>query len=367
MFEYIKTLLARKDNIPWRHKTMSDVEKANFLARVDEVENNHPCFKWMKQTRPRMMLWVTIVILFGIRAIDHATQDNYELRDWVTIREFMEWYPLQMICPYLLVITQYVLMFGCFILGLLNLQIGFVGTHWRAHAEFLNYEKHVPQNITKPTDKLSWVIWFLTPTWGFDLPVYNYAFVHHHHQEPDNPTNWAPALSYYEPEGDRPGSRNIAVAHWHGYTMIGSTQLVYVLFWMWLCPMTGLFFFGHEVATLLLPASHGWQHTHNNKMGPILNPVFRCLEWLGVIANSEDHEKHHVHDGPTVYQDFSSSGLYMKSVDKILNKIWDCCCYYAMDTGRKPVDILNVPINILVIGMKIGFPVLIYWTESYRM
>ena len=316
-YRYIQGLLARSDRIPWRHQKMTTEMRENFKNAVKECERKHPFFLWLKRSRFTMMTWVVIIALFGIFTFVHALMNK---------------------CSLLSILFS-------FILGIFSLQIIFVATHLRAHALFLEYSVHLPGH------KRLLLIF---------LPVYYYAFYHHHHMEKDNPDNWAPLMSYYEhPNSGYPGTRNIATAHWHGYTMIGSWQLPYVLFCLGMCPLTGVFFFGHELGVVLLPAVHGWEHVYYKKMG-ILNPVFEFLEKVKIIAGPKDHEQHHEHDGPTVYKDFSSSGIYAKPIDEKINVLWNIGCYHAMNTGKKPFDVFRRPVDVVIWLCKVGLPLLIY-------
>jgi len=215
------------------------------------------------------------------------------------------------------------------ILGVVALQVVFVASHIVSHALFLEYDNIAPEN----------------KRWAQQHPLFYYAFYHHHHSSKDN---WNPDMSYYTDEG----TRNIVVAHWDGYTLLGSSRILLVLATCWLWPPNSLYFFGYEIGVLLLPFAHGWQHINPKRMG-ILGPVLTALMWIGLIANSSDHSRHHKHDHPTVYQDFSSSGLYMRYLDDWLNRQWDSAFFTAKQNSKRVYDVVR-PWGTVVYAVVFG-------------
>ena len=107
MFNYLNSLKTRKEAIPLRHKKMSDEARQNFIARYKESENEHPFFRWMKQSHFTMMMWVGIVMLYGVWAI------------WYANRVYFRKHPYFHVGLY----VSYLKMIVCFIAGVLNLQI----------------------------------------------------------------------------------------------------------------------------------------------------------------------------------------------------------------------------------------------------
>jgi hypothetical protein len=67
---------------------------------------------------------------------------------------------------------------------------------------------------------------------------------------------------------------------------------------------------------------------------------------------------HHTHTHPTVYQDFSSSGmLNAKCIDSFLNKLWDLAFYKAIKTNCFPQTIIEPYVRLIEKFIIIGIPV----------
>jgi len=258
-----------------------------------------------------MLTWVAIVFIFGGFALLYALFNRVYLFSIVV----------------------------SFLLGVFQLQNIFGFTHARGHSQFLEPEIHKPGNKRL-----------------IDLPIYFRARTHHFKDK-----SWVKFMSYDtdSEENGYAGTRDIATAHWHGYTMIGSWQLIYVILWMIVCPLNGVWAFGHEIGTLLLPAFHGWEHKFHKKMG-ILNPLFIFMEGIRLLAGPLDHLKHHVHTWPTVFQNFFSSGIYSKRLDELVDKWWNMSCYHAMNIGVKPYDVIRRPVDVIIWVCKVGIPIFIY-------
>jgi hypothetical protein len=260
------------------------IKRSEFIELYYEVEQRYPLFKLIKKSDLNMLIWIIYVNMLGLSSIYYN-------------------------------ITRSVI-FLDIILGIFTLQIVFVITHVMAHALFLEYDQHVPGNA-----RCTWPI------------VYYYAFYHHHHSKIDN---WVPCLSYYTPDG----YRGVVVSHWHTYTFLASERIIIILLFVWINPLFAVYSYGYEIAVLLLPYAHGWQHIPHEKFSIFIRVIFTFLEKIYLVAGKEDHDSHHIHTHRTVYQDFSSSGLYMKYIDKMINYIWDKSYYEAIKTKRKLYDVL---------------------------
>lgn len=296
----------------WKHRTMSTQERKNFIGLYEDIKSKHNLFKFIKFSNETMTLWLMFILCLYSLSCYHVFYDH-QTSIW------------KCICV--------------FILGMICLQVIFVASHTEAHALFLEYEAHYPnsQRVQK-------------------LPIYFYAFYHHHHMEKDNTDDWATELSYHDKANDMEswhiGTRNVVAAHWHGYTFFHNFGLIIVLVIMIkIMPISVFYFFGYEVGVLLLPFAHAWQHINHKRM-PLLVPIFKTLEYLGIIANKDDHVTHHQHDTATVYQDFCSSGIRMVNIDWYVNRFWNCAFYEAHRKGVKPYDIISpyrTGINVLMI------------------
>lgn len=262
-----------------KHRNLTPNERDAFLQLYFEVENQYPIFKFMKKSVTTMYLWLLYVNIFMSYFIWRAFSNE---------------------------LYFYCSGFVLFCSGLLGLQIIFVASHIKSHALFLEYDQHRPHNKKTSCQR----------------PVYFYAFYHHHHSATDD---WAKFMSYHTTDQTlsyHSGSRNIITAHWHGFSLISSKIIFLVLLGIYVEPKLVFFFYGYEVGTLLLPFAHGWQHISKKRFGQ-MRRVMEALEKFGLIANRKAHDKHHEYDIPSVYQDFSSSGIYAKPIDDCLNKYWN--------------------------------------------
>lgn len=288
------------------HRNLNNAERELFVGTYRDVEKNDLVFRFIRQSDKTMFVWFISILAF------------------VTY-SFIKTIELYQIAYFLMVSA----------LGIIALQIIFVATHMEAHSLFLEYEQHVPGNIRLP----NWV-------------VYYYAFYHHHHTMGDN---WAPFLSYHNPQG----ARNVAAAHWASFSMLTSRRILIVIAFGYMFPPSLAYFAGYEIGCLLLPFAHKWQHIPPEKHDIISRILFTFLEKIGLLANHDDHEAHHKHNHPTVYQDFSSSGLYAKWIDPLLNKSWDWAFYEALRTNDVPYTIIGPYIwsieRIIVIGIPAFF------------
>ena len=278
-------------NLP-KHRFLNDEEQKNFILKYREIEAKYPLFNLVRKSRFHMWLWFLYIVLFLIYSIVQNINNNIGVNIIV------------------------------FVFGIIGLQIVFVASHIKAHAFFLEYENHIPSStsIIKSTkDRIP------------DNVVYYYAFYHHHHTKSNN---WAPLLSYYNYDG----ANNVAVAHWISYTMLGSARIILVIGLSFISPLTLLYYSGYEIAVIMLPFAHRWQHIDKSEQNMGIKLFFTILEFCGIVANRGDHKRHHIHNGPTVYQDFSSSGIYAKYVDNLINKFWDYNYYKAVKNGRYVSD-----------------------------
>jgi len=290
----------------WKHRHLDHNARQNFIKLYKESEHRAPLFMFMKHSSLTQTIWIVLVLLCEIFMIYWS----YEHSIYSILRNF-------------------ILMIG----GLLYLQIYFVATHIEAHSKFLEYDNHIPGN-----KRCTY------------LPVYYYAFYHHHHFEKDNHDNWAPQLSYHNTDG----LRSILTAHWYSYTKLASQEMILLAVMAYLCPSSCMLLFGYELGVFLLPIANGYQHVKEEEFGILRLPV-RYLARMNIIANKREHKGHHIHNHPTVYQDFSPSGIYMNSIDKFVNSMWDYLYYKAIKKGCSPNDtIYPYTISVIRIMQAIG-------------
>lgn len=262
-----------------KHHELSLLERKNFTILYNEVEKKYQLFNLIKNNENSMKVWIFIVFTLMTTLIS-VLSNIYEFNYWKSLVNF--------------------------ILGIFALQIVFITSHMKSHALFLEYEKHHVGDETLLNQK----------------PIYYYAFYHHHHSYTDN---WATYLSYYDNYNSfvlkHKGTRNITAAHWHGFSILTS-QTVFILVLTLFFPEMIYYYFGYEIGVLLLPFAHGWQHLPRKRFGN-LKYLFIFLQYIGLIASKIDHDNHHNYKIETVYQDFSSSGIYAKKIDSYLNKLWN--------------------------------------------
>ena len=101
---------------------------------------------------------------------------------------------------------------------------------------------------------------------------------------------------------------------------------------------------GYEIGVFFLPIAHDWVHLKTvGKMKYILYP----LEKLGFIANKKDHHRHHNYSNETVYQSFSSSGLYLHKLDNVFDKLWNFAFLTSKDGIKPAVKLWNIYTTII--------------------
>lgn len=288
----------------YRHRELTEEERNNFTELYREVENKNKFFKWVKSSS-RNAKWYAgstlaaclLLIYFGA---SRGCSEGLQCSDNVLIGFLPSW----------------AFLVAVWLAGLIWLQVVFVMTHTMAHALFLEYDRHSP-NHPRPIKH---------------TPVYFYAFYHHHHTVRDN---WAPEMGYHSSKSDgvldHEGTRNVVTSHWCSFTYLFSFTVWSLVCWalIYYDPIWAVFFSGYEFGVLLLPLAHGWQHLPKERIGARLSTLFGALEYVGLFANHKDHNSHHNHKHRTVYQDFSSSGLYVRRIDSLLNRLWNA----AFDNG----------------------------------
>jgi hypothetical protein len=277
--------MACNQKVKYTHRELDNEERGKFIVLYNKIEQHYPLLMYFKRSKQTALQWIVLVALFGIIAI------------------FCQKFTL----------ISVILSMCYFSLGLISLQVVFVVTHILAHAKFLEY--NFASNIN-PTKSNTWVGLLSFIDCITYHPVYYYGFYHHHHTENDN---WFPELSYYMPTF----AKNVAVAHWLSYTNLVSRILIFVIITSIICPKLLMFWFGYEVGVLIVPIAHAWQHINHLRLHVFVRILFRLFESTGIVADKHSHHKHHVYNIPTVYQDFSSSGIYAEPIDKLLNKFWD--------------------------------------------
>jgi hypothetical protein len=308
----------------WENRKLTDEERLKFRARYRAESAKKPLFMVMKQGKFTMTLWVMWVILCCAFFLSfcssphHVNETKPKFHVSAAISHLKptsnnRWSNGANKLSWSILLVRLVLVF----LGMLSLQIEFVTTHMDAHAMFLEYDAHQLKH----------------PRITFDI-VYWFAFYHHHHNYADN---WAPELSYHNPSG----TDAVVSSHWYSYSLCSQLDRLMLTAFICLCiPNLSWMLVGYELAVFLLPMAHGWQHIDRNRMGP-LKPLLVVLAKVGIIADRHDHEGHHQYDHPTVYKNFSSSGLYLVSVDQYLDRKWDEAFQAATKLpSGKPYDFL---------------------------
>lgn len=325
-----------KDFSKWKHHQLDDSAREEFKRLVETTEAKYPLFLFLKWSSVTLLLWpMFICLLFIYASIKTISGEE-------NIISILGWIGL-----------------GLFI-GIMRLSINFVATHVSSHALFLHYDDH--RYVFIPSFQGGgWKSMYISKTLrkiNNHLPIYFYAFYHHHHSRVDN---WLPEMSDHDGDGrnifEHEGSRNIIAAHWHGYSVLSSIYGILTIFVVcYHYPWRIWNFLGYELGVLLLPLAHGWQHIPPQRFGK-LRPVFEVLERWGVIAGKKDHTLHHVHTGPWVYQDFSSSGFhFMGKLDNFVNRFWQQKFDQATRTGKAPYELVYWPTTVVSV-MSILAPI----------
>ncbi len=196
-----------------------------------------------------------------------------------------------------------------FCFGLISTQLLFSTAHIWAHSLMLEYSL--------------WDIKTMKSKIG-NVPIVIFAAFYHHHSSKYD--DWMNKLSYHNDIG----SFIIAMCHWHSFSLLTMNYpmpgfLVKVLTFLYLvyCPhVAAPYFLGYEIGVFLLPISHDWVHKRNISEYYMGN-IFSVLETIGLFATKDDHKRHHIHTHTTIYQGFTSSGLYSSYLDSLFDKVWD--------------------------------------------
>lgn len=201
-----------------------------------------------------------------------------------------------------------------FMLGFLAIQLNFITAHTWAHALMLEYPMW---KISEMTSKIG------------QLPiVMYYAFYHHHHTKTDI---WGHNILKYD-------KVETLYSHWNSFSLftchypinnvLMQLFLAYNLYFHFGYVLS--FILGYEFGVFLLPISHDW--VHERRCGDFgAYYLLRPLEYIGVFAAKHDHHTHHKYDHATVYQNFTSSGIYSKLFDKMLDKMWNKMFAYSVE------------------------------------
>ena len=302
----------------FKHRTLSVSQRENFLALYEQVRCRYRLFQWLCSSQLISNLWVCFML-----GLIFIVSPSYALM-YSTLSVFS----LAILFP----------------LGIFALQVVFVASHMEAHALFLEYDEHKPGS--ERCGK---------------TPVYYFAFYHHHHLETDNPDDWAPQLSHHNEQG----ARAIVAAHWMSYTFVWNAHsFAWIALCSWIEPGLIMYFAGYELGGLLLPIAHGWQHLSRKWFNAPVRTLFRILAGIGLVATREEHLSHHIHNHRTVYQDFSSSGLYMKWIDAQLNAFWNRCFDYAAQTNQYVADIIASYCTYAIYFQLLAVPVIIAIASS---
>ena len=117
--------------------------------------------------------------------------------------------------------------------------------------------------------------------------------------------------------------------------------------------ITAPYLFGYKLGVILLPISHDWVHLKKSNVFGMYY-IFKPLEMLGIFAGAKDHRKHHDYTHETVYQSFSSSGIYTAFFDKYIDNIWNNVIKECIKNKQKPVDKLWKYMMIVTPSVTIG-------------
>ena len=210
-----------------------------------------------------------------------------------------------------------------FICGLLAIQLNFITSHLWAHALMLEYEM--------------WTIDEMIKKVGYIGSVIQHAFYHHHNK--DKWWNNLPSDKIFGNSDKNmqyrctSGNIAVAVAHWESFSLFTSnfpfqTIKIFISLAILKFPTIIPFILGYEFGVILLPISHDWVHFRHAAIGKFYY-VLKTLELLGIFATRDDHKSHHVYDHPTVYKGFTSSGIYSKRFDSLIDAVWDYTFVYS--------------------------------------
>jgi hypothetical protein len=194
-------------------------------------------------------------------------------------------------------------------LGILSIQLTFIMSHMWAHALMLEYDLWNVDGIPKLFGQIPSVIF--------------YAFYHHHHKPGDF---WMRAPLGHSVKMD---SFATAFTHWESFSLFTQNYpfnhiflKLYLIYNLMYNPISIPFILGYEIGVFLLPISHDW--VHERKSGAFgTNYFLKPLEMIGIFATKEEHKRHHEVNHRTVYQGFTSSGLYSKRFDGIVDNVWN--------------------------------------------
>ncbi|AYV81543.1 MAG: hypothetical protein Harvfovirus40_6 [Harvfovirus sp.] len=294
---------SKSSKAPWKHRQLSEEERRNYLNLYHSVEAKYALFNWLRKSDTNLIIWLLFIMSITGFATGYNFDPNMKL--------------------YSLTYSSFMIFCGM----LFGTQPVFDGNHCLSHAAFLEYETYI---IGNPR--------------GLKDPIHYYADYHHHHTAADN---WAPQLSYHNDQG----SRNIIAAHWAGFTLFNSPKIIIFALVCYSHPRTLLYFSGYEIGALILPIAHGWQHIAHEKVPKAFRMLFHLFEFLGIVANKDDHGSHHNHNHRTVYQNFTSSGIYNKRLDSAVDKFWDWAYDKAAltPTVTKPYDIIKPYVTLIEI------------------
>ena len=283
------------------HRDLTPEERIKLVLLLECNANRNPFMKEYFQNRNLAILYPIILVTLFMASVKISTG-----------------------------VFSFVLLFFS---GIISIQINFIFQHIYAHALMLYYDRWAP-NVHSMQD----------------IPiVLFYAFYHHHHSKDDN---WAPHLSYY----NATGARDVAVSHWNSF-FISSTEFpfgrilpkIFLPIMIYYSPRYVIYLLGYELGAFLLPISHDWVHLRSSPQYGVYY-VLKSLEVIGIFATKDDHKSHHKYDHRTVYQGFTSSGLYSKVFDDYVNKLWDSIYDYSMKS-RTPmyVPTMELAMRIFVV------------------
>ena len=209
--------VARSNERRWAHQQLTADGREAFIALYREMESRDGVFRFFASSSAALRSWPAVV-----------------LAEQFLLSALFLWARPSSASASLLLSAL-----AC-VLGVLALQLTFVASHTAAHALMLEYSEHRPAAGSKRMTRMGQII-----------PVYFFAFYHHHASRDDVCTqaiytvacdsfmgrfflpyrswsqDWAPFLSYNDASKstrariwDHAGTRGVIASHWVGYSHI---------------------------------------------------------------------------------------------------------------------------------------------------
>ena len=260
----------------YQHKYLSSQEKEDFINLYKNNIKNNIIMKNFLENKIYVLIYPAIII--GLSILTMVTHINF---------------------PFMIL---------SFFMGIVTIQLTFIFSHLWAHSLMLEYSLWNINNMEKDVGQIPSVMFF--------------AFYHHHHTKEDD---WYGDISIR----NNNGALSTAFSHWESFSLFttnypvnGTIMKLFLVYNLYFFPFLSPFFLGYELGVILLPISHDWVHEKNATRYGIYY-LLQLLEMIGVFATNADHIRHHIYSHDTIYQGFTSSGIYSKRFDTIVDDIWN--------------------------------------------